>query len=150
MPQSKNGDVKIKRLAQTPDADIWLVRGKKVRDKLNVWFVEGAHGYVGKFSKIIPKNEVWIDDALHKDEYNAVIIHELYERELMKKGMPYEKAHERANLVEIRARRKPRMMKKNLERRGVEPFFCNKCLEWHSFNDKGKIYERHLGYNHNE
>jgi len=145
--RTSNGSLSYKKklLMVTPDAEVWLVHGKKVRDE-HIEFVEGGHGYVYDW---MPKNTVYIDDALHENEYTAVIIHELYERELMKKGVPYSKAHKRANLVELRGRRKPSTQAKTLVRHAMKPFFCGKCKQWHSYQDKDKLYEKHMKYNHN-
>lgn len=71
----------------TKGLKIWLVRGKLVRDLFNVDFNQGGHDLVYPF---IPINEVWIDDALYYKEIPFVLIHELYERALMKKGRRYD------------------------------------------------------------
>lgn len=135
---------KVRILARTPDAEVWLVHGKKVR-KDHVEFVEGGHDLVYDW---VPKGRVLIDDALHEDEYVPVMIHELYERELMKKGVPYSKAHTRANRVESRVRRSKNGDAKKTLARQMKPYFCNKCLEWHNFRDR--TYTRHTRYNHND
>ena len=147
MGNNQNGSLAIKKqlLMKTPDAEVWLVKGKDVRAQ-HIEFVEGGHDYVYDW---VPKGQVYIDDALSPAEYNAVIIHELYERELMKKGVPYSKAHKRANLVELRGRRKPSTQAKTLVRHGFKNYWCNKCKEYHSYTDKNKLYEKHIKYNHN-
>lgn len=145
MDNRQNGSLSYKKklLMKTPDAEVWLVHGKKVRDK-HIEFVEGGHDLVYDW---MPKKEIWVDDALHENEYTPVIIHELYERELMKKGVSYSKAHKRANLVELRGRRKPSTQTKSLIKHVAKNYFCNKCKEWHGWKDK--LYERHIKYNHN-
>jgi len=142
---NQNGSLAYKErlLMKTPDAEVWLVKGKDVRAQ-HIEFVEGGHDLVYDW---LPKHEVWIDNALSTEEYTPVIIHELYERELMKKGIPYSKAHKRANLVELRGRRKPNTQTKTLVRHGLKPYWCNKCKDYHSHKDK--LYEKHIKYNHN-
>ncbi len=76
---------------------IWLVDGDLVRKSFYKDFIEGGHGYVYPW---IPKNEVWIDDRLPVTKWKSVIAHELYERQLMKKGMGYSQAHKYANAFE--------------------------------------------------
>jgi len=70
---------------------VWIVDGKLVRDTLDIWFVAGGHDKVYEF---IPKDEVWIDDAV-ADTPDAMFIlfHELHERNLMMKGEAYDPAH---------------------------------------------------------
>ena len=76
---------------------IWLVDGSKVRKYYYKDFTEGGHGLVYRW---IPRHEVWIDDAAPPKDRNHVIMHELYERELMRKGWSYARAHVRANAME--------------------------------------------------
>jgi hypothetical protein len=66
---------------------IWVVSGEKVRDLFFLDFTEGGHGYVYPF---IPQDEVWIDDDVEPDEIKFVLLHELHERNLMKKGWCYD------------------------------------------------------------
>lgn len=84
---------------------IWIVRGKIVRDVFFLDFTEGGHDKVYHF---IPKNEVWIDDALSSREKKFVILHELHERKLMAKGMNYEEAHHLSSKIEYKYRHKSR------------------------------------------
>ena len=82
---------------------IRLVRGKIVRQYLDPKFLLGGHGYVYSY---IPRNEVWIDDAQDKKEMKYSLTHELYEANLMKKGMDYNSAHDFALAAEKYERRK--------------------------------------------
>jgi len=81
---------------------VWLVDGKLVRTIFDVEFTEGGHDLVYDF---IPENEVWIDNDVRKEEREFIILHETYERELMKKGMPYPQAHKKASKIEWGARK---------------------------------------------
>ena len=147
MGNNGNGSLSYKKklLARMPDADVWLVNGKKVRAQ-HIEFVEGGHDLVYDW---MPKREIWVDDALHPSEFSAVMIHEIYERGLMKQGVPYSKAHKRANLVELRVRRNPGTTQKSLTKHGFKNYWCTKCKEYHSYTDKNKLYEKHIKYNHN-
>ena len=87
----------LRKLYTMGELTIWLVDGRWVREHLFMDFTQGGHDIVYDW---IPKNQVWIDDDLSADERPFVIEHELYERDKMKKGMGYERAHGYANVVE--------------------------------------------------
>jgi len=92
----------LRLLEKTPaGVSVWLVDGKLVRTIFDVEFTEGGHDLVYDF---IPENEVWIDNDVRKEERRFIILHETYERELMKKGMPYPQAHKKASKIEWEAR----------------------------------------------
>ena len=65
---------------------VWIVDGEAVRDFFFLDFNQGGNGYVYHF---IPKDEIWIDDDLNRREIKFVILHELHESRLMKKGWGY-------------------------------------------------------------
>jgi len=92
----------LRLLEKNPDGvSVWLVDGKLVRSIFDVEFTEGGHDLVYDF---IPKNEIWIDNDVEEKERKLIILHEVYERELMKKGMPYLQAHKKASKIEWQAR----------------------------------------------
>jgi len=93
---------------------IWVVRGYLVRSLFFLDFVQGGHDEVYKF---IPKNEVWIDDAISKKEIKYVLVHELHERILMKKGYSYERAHEKSIILEYFLRKNPKKINKVLKQK---------------------------------
>jgi hypothetical protein len=86
---------------------VWIVKGDLVRDYFFIEFTEGGHGYVYDF---VPKNEVWIDDDLNPKERGFVILHEIHERNLMKKGKNYESAHNSASRIEYDCRKNPKIL----------------------------------------
>lgn len=90
---------------------IWLVFGRLVRSVFHVEFTEGGHDLVYKY---IPKNEVWLDNDLLFQERPYVILHELYERSLMEKGIGYDEAHDKANEIEWQSRHDGKKLKENL------------------------------------
>ncbi len=93
---------------------VWIVNGEEVRGVFFVDFTQGGHGYVYEF---IPKDEVWIDDDLDKEEIKLVLLHELHERRLMaKKKIDYDTAHERSSKIEYYCRKHPEKLDKKLKK----------------------------------
>lgn len=77
---------------------VFVVDGKFIRENMTLEFLAGGHWYVYDF---IPEDEIWLDDRMSKDEVIYTLIHELYERLVMKTNkLPYEEAHNLANVVE--------------------------------------------------
>lgn len=91
---------------------VWVIRGKLVRNSLNISFTEGGHDLVYDF---VPKNEVWIDNDIYSEERLPIILHELYERSLMADGLKYLAAHRRASRLEHEARNNKKILKNNLK-----------------------------------
>ncbi len=83
---------------------VWFVNGRLVRSVYDVEFTEGGHDYVYEF---VPRDEVWIDDDLHEAERGFVLFHELHERNLMAKGMDYDRAHADSSRLERHLRVHP-------------------------------------------
>jgi len=90
---------------------LWLVDGNLVRSFFLLDYCEGGHGLVYPF---IPKNEIWIEEALSSSERRFIILHELHERYLMSQGKSYKNAHIGATEVEDYYRENP---KEDLEAR---------------------------------
>ena len=97
-----------KFLGKQKDVKIYLVDGNWLRNNIMAWFNHGGHGYVCEY---IPLDEIWVMNTHPKDckctnvpknrtmseNYRkSLILHEMTERELMKKGMIYWKAHKLA------------------------------------------------------
>ncbi|MCX6238227.1 MAG: hypothetical protein NTY07_11845 [Bacteroidia bacterium] len=83
---------------------VWIVNGRLVRSTFDIDFTEGGHDKVYEF---VPKNEVWIDDAIIEQERGYVLLHELHERNRMEKGWTYNKAHAESSRLEYRCRHHP-------------------------------------------
>lgn len=82
---------------------VYMVDGKYVRGNIFIDFTQGGHGYV--YPNFIAKDEIWLDNS-NKDEAEAVLLHELTERDLMKdKGMSYSEAHDISSAKEIKFRK---------------------------------------------
>lgn len=94
-------DIHVRKLADFGDLCIWLVRGDQVRKQHDPNFIMGGHGYVYDY---VPKNEVWIEEALPPLDKAFTVLHELYELSLMREGMTYNPAHERATAIEKKLR----------------------------------------------
>jgi hypothetical protein len=100
---------------------VWLVNGELVRDKYFVDFNQGGHHFVYHF---IPKYEIWIDDTSDPKELKFILLHELYERNLMIKALNkknsdklhkvYLKAHYAASDIEYFYRRHPKKLDEKL------------------------------------
>ena len=77
--------------------NVFIVDGEYIRTNLYIDFVSGGHDLVyGKDGEIvndkgvkpfIPDNEIWLDFDLAESEVGFVLLHELYERDKMSKGM---------------------------------------------------------------
>lgn len=83
----------------------YLVNGEYVRNNLYIDFTEGGNDCV--YAEWMPAGEIWIDFDINPDEVLFVILHELYERNLMYDGMSYEEAHSKSNIIEGEARKDP-------------------------------------------
>ena len=83
---------------------VWIVNGRLVRSAYDIDFTAGGHDRVYEF---VPTGEVWIDDAIEESERAFVLLHELHERNLMGKGMPYNQAHAESSRLEFRCRHHP-------------------------------------------
>ena len=83
---------------------VWIVNGRLVRSAFDIDFTAGGHDHVYEF---IPTGEVWIDDAIEKEERGFVLLHELHERNRMSAGMPYSQAHNESSKLEFHCRHHP-------------------------------------------
>lgn len=92
---------------------IWIVSGELVRDLFFIDFTEGGHDKVYPF---IPEGEVWIDDDLNQKERKFVLLHELFERNLMIKGMKYDSAHKKASEIELKCRHNTKILDAELKK----------------------------------
>lgn len=83
---------------------VWIVNGRLVRSAFDIDFTAGGHDHVYEF---VPTGEVWIDDAIEKEERGFVLLHELHERNRMSAGMPYSQAHNESSKLEFHCRHHP-------------------------------------------
>ena len=90
---------------------VYIVNGRLVRDYLFIDFTEGGHDFVYDF---VPKNELWLDYDIRRTERDFVLLHELYERNLMKKGIKYEHAHKSVSTIEHFCRKNPKILQEKI------------------------------------
>ena len=113
VPSAKK--VHSKLLGKAGKLSVWLVDGRLVRSDFDINFTEGGHDFVYNY---VPKNEVWIDNDIMPEERPYVLLHELFERVQMGRGLTYNQAHSRASQLEWKARHNEKEFKKNLARLG--------------------------------
>jgi hypothetical protein len=85
------------------DDEVWIVDGRAVRDHFDPNFTQGGHHWRYRF---VPRRQIWIDDAIAARELEYTLVHEAHELHLMRRGMSYDDAHERALTVEKDLRRR--------------------------------------------
>jgi hypothetical protein len=83
---------------------VFLVDGMFIRNNIDDDFTLAGHGLVFDY---IPKNEIWLEHTIDKEELSIVLAHEMSERMIMKGGLEYDQAHELANIVEKACRKDP-------------------------------------------
>ena len=98
---------------------IWIIRGDLVRSLFFIDFTEGGNDQIYSF---VPRGEIWLDDDLIPKEREFVLLHELHERNLMKRGIRYwsrknpkKTAHWSANEIEFFCRKHPDMLSKKIK-----------------------------------
>ncbi len=94
---------------------VWVVKGRLVRSIFDINFTQGGHEYVYEY---IPPKEVWIDNDIVPSERGYVLLHELHEMNLMKKGVNYNNAHEDSSKIEYKARQNPDLLHELLQNEG--------------------------------
>jgi hypothetical protein len=96
---------------------VWMVNGRLVRSVFDLDFTLGGHDHVYEF---VPADEVWIDNDASDAERPYILIHELFERNRMKTGWDYTRAHTAASKIEIRYRKHPDELHPALAEEGWE------------------------------
>lgn len=104
----KHKKLYIKKIEQISRFNVWLVDGDYIRKNISEDFVNYDQHY---HLNVIPEDEFWIDKENIHDEQRYYIDHLVTENRLMKEGMSYEKAYEKAAVVERRERSKSVIMK---------------------------------------
>ncbi|MCR4327685.1 MAG: hypothetical protein NUV46_03840 [Nanoarchaeota archaeon] len=88
---------------------VWIVDGSYVRKNIDEEFTTCGEHYV--FKKI-PKNELWLDNGIDKDDEKYFIDYVLIEHNLMAKGYSYDTTWREGNRVQKREREKDKEFKK--------------------------------------
>lgn len=81
--------------------EIVLVDGTYVRNHFDSDFSQGGNGFRYRF---VPRGEIWIDADISPEEHPLIAYHECTESELMRRGLDYDRAHDRAKRLEDRLR----------------------------------------------
>lgn len=94
----------LERVGRIAGQTVWIVSGEYVRNHIFLDFTQGGNDQV--YARFTPRGEVWIDDATGPLDRTATLLHEIVERDQMRrKGLSYENAHDIA-LVHERVFRK--------------------------------------------
>ena len=80
-------------LGDRENISVWIVDGAAVRREIYPDFGLSDNDLACHF---IPANEIWIDGQISCEETEFSIATELFERDLMAKGVPYDTAYQRA------------------------------------------------------
>jgi len=105
----KDGKPYIKKIAQILEINVWLVNGEFIRKNISEDFVNYDHHYHLGF---IPRNEFWIAKGASTGEMKCYMDRMLTEYMLMKNGVSYEEASEKAASIERIERGKSRIIRK--------------------------------------
>ncbi len=82
--------------------EIYIVNGELVRREIFSDFIFGGNEQRYPF---IPRNEIWIDDAISSKEYITTLHHEINEMILMRNlDMTYIQAHDSSLMLEVKMR----------------------------------------------
>lgn len=112
-------EVRIKLIKKIGKIKVFLVDGNRIRNFIDIDFTTGGHGFRHLY---IPLDEIWVDSS-NEDEKEEIIIHELKELKLMKKGINYNTAHDLACLEELKLRTK-RLFLPVGHHRQINPWSC--------------------------
>lgn len=98
-----------KKVGKIGDLTVWIVDGSYVRKNIDEEFTTcGEHYVIHK----IPRNELWFDSGINKDDEKYFIDYILTEYQFMSKGYSYETAWKEGNKVQKREREKDKGFKK--------------------------------------
>lgn len=96
--------IKVRSLGLINGVQNWLVRGEKIRNRLDVDFCMGSHD---AHSAFIPPNEIWVEVSLSLTDLAVLLVHEGTERFWMTtRGWSYEYSHDRSSMFERALRKK--------------------------------------------
>jgi hypothetical protein len=110
VPWSKIREVLDHPLGMLLGMKVWRVHSNRVRDLFDTDFTMGSHD---AHSAFIPVGEIWVGRTLVPSDLAPLLVHEATERYWMvKKGWSYEKAHDRATVIET-------IMRQKIHRRGI-------------------------------
>jgi hypothetical protein len=108
----------VEKREERGDLHIWVVDGTYIRGHIDEEFTNFGQHYRYPF---IPKDELWIDSGVKREEVRFFIDHLLVEHRLMSEGSSYEKAIDEADRAERKERRRAGDVKKMTVRGRVIP-----------------------------
>jgi hypothetical protein len=92
----------IQKLGDIFGVKFYLIDANVVRNQYKVDFALGGNN--GPYDWV-PRDEIWLDAAIHPSELPYIALHEFYERHrMLQNGLTYDKAHAAASSVEWKAR----------------------------------------------
>jgi hypothetical protein len=101
-PGNKIQNVYRASVGKNGNKNVWIIDGFVIRRDL---FGEFLYGGNHQRYPWIPKDEIWIDNAISAEEFKYTLIHEINERDLMaNRSMDYSEAHDSSSAVERRIR----------------------------------------------
>jgi hypothetical protein len=103
LPPSLSGKPYLKKIEQIESIAVWVVNGQYVRQNLDEEFTNFGQHYRFHF---IPANEFWLDQEGAPGEERFFINHLMLEYRLMREGMDYDEAIEKADIAEKAERAK--------------------------------------------
>jgi hypothetical protein len=109
MAPSISGKPYIKNIEEIQSIKVWIVNGQYVREHLDEEFTNFGQHYRFPF---IPINEFWLDQQHAPGEEQFFIDHLLIEYRLMRKGMDYDQAIDKADAAEKAERAKTALFQK--------------------------------------
>jgi hypothetical protein len=123
---------------------ICIVDGSLIRQEIYPEFLYGGNEQRYLF---IPKNEIWIDNAISVEEYKYTVAHELNERHLMAVfGYTYSDAHDSSLRIErkMRITDEKTSFKHESELPLVSPYDCDRIKEIPELGDSIKLRNIYL------
>lgn len=101
-PKPTDLEVEIYSFPLDDKVRVSVVNGVLVRKYLDPKFIQGGHHLVYSY---IPRHHIWVEEVFKK-EWDFIIAHERYERNVMIAGLSYDFAHDLACAVEKEERRR--------------------------------------------
>ncbi|MFA5766571.1 MAG: hypothetical protein WC919_01440 [Candidatus Paceibacterota bacterium] len=97
----------VRKLGDIFGIKFYLIDANVVRNQYKVDFALGGNN--GPYDWV-PRDEIWLDSAIHPSELPYIALHEFYERHrMLQNGLDYSKAHAAASTIEWRAREGKRL-----------------------------------------
>ena len=93
--------IRLERINRVDGIDVYRVDGHRIRNRIDVDFTNGHHHFSRQY---VPLREVWLDREGRAPESRFWTQRQLFERELMARGLTYLQAVRRAAVYERRLR----------------------------------------------